>query len=243
MKAMIFAAGLGSRLRPLTDHTPKALLEVAGKPLLGYAIEKLVAAGVTDIIVNIHHLGAQIAKHLSEGRYPGINIVTSDEQDLLLDTGGGLKNASWFFDDGKPFYVYNADVLTDMDLSAMMNLHCRSEALVTVAVSDRHTARYLLFDDTMRLHGWTNEKSGTSIPEEIDVHAFNKRAFSGIHIIDPAFLPLLDTAGAFPIIPEYIRWCKEYKIMGYDHTGAAWLDIGKPESFPLAEAFVKSLSE
>ena len=231
MKAIIFAAGLGSRLKPLTDNTPKALLKVNGKPLLAHAIEKLQHAGVTEIIVNVHHLAEQIISYLENNPYPKIRFSISDERDLLLDTGGGLKKAANFFNDAQPFFAYNVDILTDMDLSEMMDFHRKHGALATLAVSDRATARYLLFDNDMRLKGWTNVKTGEVIPQNIDLKPLRKKAFSGIHVINPDLLRFLDKKGNFPIIPEYLRLCSEHLILGYDHTGSHWMDMGKPEAF------------
>ncbi|MCL2511597.1 MAG: nucleotidyltransferase family protein [Bacteroidales bacterium] len=229
MKAIIFAAGLGSRLKPLTDHTPKALLKINGKPLLAHAIEKLQHTGVTEIIVNVHHLAEQVVFYLENNHYHGITFSISDERDALLDTGGGLKKAAAFFNDGQPFFAYNADIITDLDLSAMMDFHRKHRALATLAVSKRATARYLLFDDAMRLKGWTNVKTGETIPQSIDTEHFRQMAFSGIHIINPSLLHLLEKNGNFPIIPEYLHLCTEHSIIGYNHTGSYWMDMGKPE--------------
>ena len=233
MKAIIFAAGLGSRLKPLTDHTPKALLKIDEKPLLAHAIEKLQQAGVTEIIVNVHHLAEQIISYLENNHYHGITFSISDERDLLLDTGGGLKKAAPFFNDDQPFFAYNVDILTDLNLSEMMNFHRKQNALATLAVSDRATTRYLLFDNAMQLKGWTNMKTNETIPQNVDIETFQRRAFSGIHVINPKLLPLLDKDGNFPIIPEYLRLCSEHAIAGYDHTGSYWEDMGKPETFTL----------
>jgi len=230
MKAIIFAAGLGSRLKPLTDNTPKALLIVNGKPLLAHAIEKLQHAGVTEIIVNVHHLAEQIVAYLENNHYHGVTFSISDERDLLLDTGGGLKNVVSFFNDGQPFFAYNVDILTDMDLLAMMDFHRKHDALATLAVSDRATARYLLFDNDQRLKGWTNMKTGEVIPQNADLQCLHKKAFSGIHVINPELLHFLDKEGNFPIIPEYLRLCSAHLILGYDHTGCCWIDMGKLES-------------
>ena len=229
MKAIIFAAGLGSRLRPFTDRTPKALLKVNGKPLLAHAIEKLQQARVTEIIVNVHHLSGQIMAYLEHNPYQGITFSISDERDLLLDTGGGLKKAAPFFDDDQPFLAYNVDILTDLDLSEMMRFHRKQNALATLAISDRVTTRYLLFDDNMHLKGWMNVKTEDTIPQNIDLKRFQKKAFSGIHIINPKLLYFLNKEGNFPIIPEYLRLCTEHLIIGYDHTGIGWMDMGKPE--------------
>jgi NDP-sugar pyrophosphorylase family protein len=236
MKAIIFAAGLGSRLRPLTDNTPKALLKVNKKPLLAHAIEKLQQAGVTEIIVNVHHLAEQIISWLENNPYEGITFFISDERDLLLDIGGGLKRAAPFFDDGQPFFAYNVDILTDLDLLHMLQVHRNKNAMATLAVTDRITTRQLLVDNKKRLKGWRNTKTRERIPPTIDSTLFQKKGFSGIHIINPELLPLLDKEGCFPIIPEYLRLCEEHLIVGYDHTGGYWRDMGKPEAF---NAFTK----
>lgn len=241
MKAMILAAGLGSRLRPLTDDTPKALLKVAGKPLLCHAIEKLAAAGVVEIIVNVHHHADQIEDFLAENPYPKIRFSISDERAELLDTGGALKKAEHFFAPKEDFFLYNADVLTALDLSEMLDFHRKNRALATLAVADRTTQRYFLFDDENRLHGWTNIKTGKTIPENLNILQYRKLAFSGIHIINAELLPLIDKTGAFSIVPEYLQISENHAIMGFEHPAALWLDAGKPESFPVAEAFVERL--
>ena len=235
MKAIIFAAGLGTRLKPLTDNTPKALLKVKGKPLLAYAIEKLQEAGVTKIIVNVHHLSEQIISYLENNPYPKIEFSISDERNLLLDTGGGLKKVATFFNDVQSFFAYNVDILTDMNLSEMMDFHCKHNALATLAVSDRVTARYLLFDNDSILKGWNNVKTGEVLPQNINVECLHKKAFSGIHIIHPDLLRFFDKEGNFPIIPEYLRLCTKHHIIGYDHTGSQWMDMGKQESFVVKE--------
>jgi NDP-sugar pyrophosphorylase family protein len=241
MKALILAAGTGSRLKPLTDVTPKALLPICGKPLLYYAIEKLAAVGVTEIVVNVHHLANQVIAYIQNMRFFGVQLFISDERDDLLDTGGGLKKAAAFFNDNHPFFVYNVDVLTSLNLSEMFQFHLQHEALVTIAVSHRDTSRYLLFDDNMYLHGWADVKKNIHIPEDIQSCRFRKKAFSGIHVIHPKLFELIDKEGSFPILPEYIRLCAQYPIIGFDHTGAQWLDVGKPESFALAESIINIL--
>jgi len=231
MKAIIFAAGLGSRLKPLTDSTPKALLKVNGKTLLAHAVEKLQEAGVTEIIVNVHHLAEQIISYLKHNSYHRIKFTISDERDLLLDTGGGLKKAAVFFNDNCPFFAYNVDILTDLNLSEMLRFHCTHNPLATLAVSKRETDRYLLFDDKMHLKGWTNVKTGETLPQNIDIERFEKRAFSGIHIINPDLFLFLNKTGCFPIIPEYLNLCNKHRIIGFDHSGCRWKDMGKPEAY------------
>ena len=155
MKAMIFAAGLGSRLRPLTDERPKALVELNGKPLITGVIEKLAAAGVTEIVVNLHHFADELRQYLAKNDF-GLPIHFSDEKKLLLDTGGGLKKAAEFFKDGGPFFAYNVDILTDIDLTKLYHQHLENKALATLAVRKRKTSRYLLFDKDFKLQGWEN---------------------------------------------------------------------------------------
>ncbi|MDD3541727.1 MAG: sugar phosphate nucleotidyltransferase, partial [Petrimonas sp.] len=160
MKAMIFAAGLGTRLKPLTDTMPKALVPVAGKPLLWHTIQKLKAAGFDEIIINVHHFAGQIRQYIQDNNRFGIRIEFSDETQALLDTGGGIKKASWFFDDEKPFLIHNVDILSDIDLQNLYHFHTNSNSVATLVVSERKTSRYLLFDKNNHLAGWINEKSG-----------------------------------------------------------------------------------
>ncbi|MDD7716929.1 MAG: nucleotidyltransferase family protein, partial [Bacteroidales bacterium] len=165
MKAMVFAAGLGTRLRPLTNDRPKALVEVGGKTMLERVITHLADCGVTDITVNIHHFGEKIIEFLEEKKNFGLDIHISDERDLLLDTGGGLMKARKYLDGDEPFIVHNADILTDLDLKAMYDFHVEHDALSTILVKDRQTQRYFLFDHDHRLKGWINKKTGETKPE------------------------------------------------------------------------------
>jgi len=232
MKAMILAAGLGTRMKPLTDTKPKALIEIEGKTLLEIVITNLVKSGFNEIIVNVHHFADQITDFLKQKNNFDRRIEISDESDELLDTGGGLKKASWFFDDGKPFLVHNVDVLTDMDYSEMMKYHKENNALVTLAVRKRETSRYLLFDNSMQLCGWTNVKTG-----EVKISVAGKNtgryAFSGIHIIDPKFFKLIGNKDRFYIINEYLKLAKNQRITGFDHSDSLWFDVGNPESLKM----------
>lgn len=227
MKAMIFAAGMGTRLYPLTRNKPKALVEVNGRPLLQILIEKLVRGGVTEIIINVHHHADQILEFLKGKDNFHIPISISDESGLLLDTGGGLKKAAWFFDDGKPFLLHNVDVITNLDLGEMHSHHQSSRALATLAVRSRKTSRYLLFDADMRLGGWENVKTGEKIivEEESQLSGY---AFSGIHIVDPALLSMITETGKFSIIDTYLRLAASQIIKGYRHDQSEWMDVGKP---------------
>ena len=168
MKAMIFAAGLGTRLRPLTDHMPKALVPVAGKPMLERVILRLKEAGFNEITVNIHHFGEQIIDFLRAHDNFGTEIHISDERGMLLDTGGGIKKARPFLDGQEPFLVHNADILTDIDLAGLYRHHLESDAESTLLVSERKTSRYLLFDDDYHLHGWINKSTGEVKPAGFD---------------------------------------------------------------------------
>ncbi len=250
MKALIFAAGLGTRLRPLTDHHPKALVEVNGVSLLEIAIQRLKQAGCKDIIVNVHHFAEQIIGFIEKNGQFGINIAISDEREQLLDTGGGLKKAAWFFDDGQPFLVCNADVLTDMNLAHFYQKHLKSQAIATLAVRRRTTSRYFLFDAEMRLMGWQNAKTGEgklaggsrqsgsfnpSIPQ-----SFFPFAFSGIHAISPGlFNWMTDTDGPFSIIDVYLEAAQTGLVLGHDHSSDEWLDVGKLEALEAAAEFLK----
>lgn len=244
MKALVFAAGLGTRLRPLTEHTPKALVPVAGHPMLKRVILKLKAAGFDDITVNIHHLGQQIIDYLHAHGNFGITIHISDERDRLLDTGGGVLKARPFLDGNEPFLVHNADVLSDLDIKAFCQNHVESGATATLLVGQRQTSRYLLLDDNLRLHGWLNKSTGEVRPESLfSLDHMHEYAFGGIHVLSPAIFPLMEKAGregAFPIIPFYLSVCREVRLQGYLPTGIHWFDIGRPETLAAAEAFLSA---
>lgn len=246
MKAMVFAAGLGTRLKPFTDYHPKALAEVCGKPMLGRVIEKLKDAGVDEIVVNVHHFADQIVEYIGKNDNFGITIHISDETDKLLDTGGGILAARDYFEGAEPFIVHNADILTDFDLHSMYDFAVSSGLTATLLVSDRKTKRYLLFDrDDMRMHGWTNIETGEVRPAGLQLQqTFVKRAFGGVHIISPDLFPALEAYAKdidsysipkFSITDFYIAACGDMTISGYEPAGPyRWHDIGKPES--LAEA-------
>lgn len=238
MKAMIFAAGLGTRLRPLTDNKPKALVEVAGKTLLQRAIEKVSDAGFREIVVNIHHYGDQIIDFLKKNDNFGLDIHISDERDVLLDTGGGILKARSLLEGSEPFLVYNVDVLCSLDLKKLLNWHREHKALATLVVRKRETARYLLFDKEMQLSGWTNIKTG-EVKMARKVPETEKFAFSGIHIIEPSVFPLITETGKFPIIPMYLRLAAQNAIYGFEDTSDLWMDLGKPEQLKVAEEIIR----
>lgn len=244
MKAIIFAAGLGTRLRPLTNDRPKALVEIGGKTMLERVITKLASAGCDDITVNIHHFGEKIIEFLESNKNFGLNIHISDERDLLLDTGGGILKARRFLDGDEPFIAHNADILTDIDLKAMYQNHIENNAMATVLVKERNTSRYLVFDDANRLQGWINKSTGETRPEQF-VHdkSMHELAFGGIHVISPAIFDELEkyshNQAKFSIVPFYVDMCRKHLINGYlQHSDYTWLDVGKPDTLHQAELMI-----
>lgn len=234
MKAMILAAGLGTRLKPFTDEHPKALAVVNGKTLLQRNIEYLASFDITDVIVNVHHFPAQITDIIKQNNGFGSNITISDEKDKVLETGGGLMKAKDFFDDNEPFVLMNVDVLTDLNLRRMINQHKSTKALATLAVTQRKTNRYFLFDDLENLCGWKNVKTGEQKISKESGKYFEK-AFSGIHVISPKIFPLIKLKGKFSMVDVYLQLCKTNCIMGFDHSTTKFVDVGKPESIAIAE--------
>lgn len=234
MKAMILAAGLGSRLKPWTDHHPKALAIVNGKSLLQKNIEYLQQSNINDVIVNVHHFADQVIEAIKKNKGWGSNITISDETDAVLETGGGLQKAGWYFKNDVDFVVMNVDILTDMALSAMISQHAAMKPLATLAVSNRETSRYFLFDDQHVLSGWRNSKTGE---EKIvrDANVFFPKAFSGIHIINTCLFSLITQQGKFSMVDVYLDLAKEHIITCYDHSGSKFIDVGKPESVSKAE--------
>ena len=244
MKAMIFAAGLGTRLRPLTDRIPKALIPVGGTPLLDLLIRKMSQEGVADIVINVHHhadLMKQHIKTLQQGGTPRLWI--SDESDQLLDTGGGIKKAASFFEqDEAPFLVHNVDILSNVSLKDFYE--CGRSFDATLLVSERSTFRYLLFDDSGCLKGWINEKTGQikSPYPDLDPATCKKYAFSGIHTFSPKLFPLMvGWPDKFSIIDFYLSVCDRVHIQGICQPDLKLMDIGKPETLPLAGDFLKSI--
>lgn len=233
-KALLFAAGLGTRLKPFTNHHPKALAMVNNKTLLQRNIQYLQQFGITNVIVNVHHFANQIIQAIKQNNGWGSNITISDETDEVLETGGGLKKASWFFEDVKDFVVMNVDILTNFPLNEIMNEHQKNNALATLAVTNRTTSRYLLFDENNRLCGWRNKNTG----EEKIAIASNKlfeKAFSGIHVIKKELLQKIKQQGKFSMIDVYLSLAAENNIQCYNHSSYLLIDVGKPESIIAAE--------
>ena len=229
-QAMIFAAGLGTRLKPLTDTMPKALVRVGGQPLLWHVIQKLKHAGYERIVVNVHHFAGQIVDYLKANDNFGLDIRISDESSMLLETGGGIKKALPLFDPTEPILIHNVDILSNLDLTALP-----TDAPLLV-VSQRQTKRYLLFDDTMRLQGWTNIETG----EVKGTRAERELAFSGIHMFHPSLAPLLaDWPERFPIMDFYLKACGSHLIRGYEAKDLRLLDVGKLDTLDKAEDFIK----
>lgn len=235
MKAMIFAAGLGSRLKPWTDFHPKALALVNGKSLLQRNIEYLQQFGIRDVIVNVHHFADQVVQAIDQQHGWGSRVSISDETDEVLETGGGLKKAAAYFAGEKDFVVMNADILTQLDLGAMIQQHRSGNALATLAVSERETSRYFLFDEENILSGWENVKTGEERVVRKNTPLVRK-AFSGIHVINTSLLSLITQTGKFSMVDVYLDLAKDHFISCYDHTGAVLIDVGKPENIQKAEA-------
>lgn len=244
MKAMIFAAGLGTRLKPLTDTMPKALVPVGGKPLLELQMHRLVAAGFTDIVINVHHFADQIVRFVEEHDGFGARVRFSDERERLLDTGGGIRKAVPLLLDGNeggaPFLVHNVDILSNVNLADFYRRG--TEAAALLLVNERLTQRYLLFDrESGRLMGWTNVATGEvkSPYQALDVEACRKYAFAGIHLFSPRlFTYFNDWPDRFSIIDFYLSVCNRESVYAYPSPGLKVLDVGKQDSLTRAEAFL-----
>ena len=235
MQAMLFSAGYGSRLKPLTDSMPKALVEVGNKPLIQWNIEKLIREGCTNLVVNVHHFPDMIIDFLQRNDNFGITIHVSDEREQLLDTGGGLWKAAVFFNLHEPVVCHNVDILSNLSLNELIRFHRQNKALVTVAVRNRPTQRYLVFDQNMQLSGWINHQSGETRSWRIaEGQPYSEMAFSGIHVINPEIFRLSGREGKFSIIDSYLELSANYKILGYPDTSSIWQDVGKPNQ--LAQA-------
>jgi MurNAc alpha-1-phosphate uridylyltransferase len=233
VKAMIFAAGLGTRFKPWTDSHPKALALVNGKSLLQRNIEYLRQYEIRDVVVNIHHFPEQVKEEIEKNKGWGSNVMISDESDELLETGGGLLKAKSFLSDDS-FLTINVDILTDVNLKYFLAKHQQENSLITVAVSDRKTSRYLLFNKYNRLVGWRNTKTGE---EKIAIHPKDmfEKAYSGLAIFEPSVFDLIPFTGKFSLIDVYLALAPENKIAGFDHSGEKIIDVGKPESVASAE--------
>ncbi|HXA01381.1 MAG TPA: nucleotidyltransferase family protein [Cytophagaceae bacterium] len=235
MKAMIFAAGLGTRLKPFTDNHPKALAIVNNKTLLQRNIEYLKNFGFTEFVLNVHHFPDQIISFLRKHHNFGCKIIISDETDALLETGGGLKKASPYLKGQEAFLVMNVDMLTNLNIGSMIAFHQSNKSLATLAVTGRTTSRYFLFNDRNELCGWKNTRTNEEKIIRKEAGLIPK-AFSGIHIIDPAIFDHIKREGKFSMVDVYLELCATNKISGFDHTSDILIDVGKPESIAEAEA-------
>ena len=242
MKALIFAAGLGTRLKPLTDTTPKALIPVGGKPLLQHIIEKLSDSGFKEIVINVHHFPEQIAEFLRINDNFGLHIDISDESDKLLDTGGGIRKASAFLKGDAPFLVHNVDILSNADLRELYDNHIQQEEMATLLVSQRKTNRYLLFDEQNILKGWINDSTGEvkSPYPGFSPEKYRRFAFAGIQVVSPQiFDRMKNRADKFSIIDFYLSIAADVKIKGYPVPCLEMIDVGKVDSLKEAEEFTK----
>lgn len=234
MKAMLFAAGLGTRLKPITDSVPKALVEVNGKTLLEHNIRYLQRFGIYDVIINVHHFPLKIEDTIFEHSGFGSSVTISDERNELLETGGGLKKAAPFFEGEDAFVVMNVDVLTNLDLGKMITEHMLGSAVATLAVMKRDSSRHFLFDKDMRLCGWKNNKTHE---ERIvrQTSSLEPYAFSGIQVLSRDVLADMPFEGKFSLVDLYLHLAKDLVLKGYDHTGNLFIDVGKPGSIEQAE--------
>ncbi len=242
MKAMILAAGLGTRLRPLTDKKPKALVEINGVTLLEITLHRLKFFGFNDIVINVHHFADLIIGFLEQYNHFGLNINISDETNLLLDTGGGIKHARQFLEGPSPFLVQNVDVLTTYNLARLYKTHTKHQSTATLLVQPRESSRQLLFNSEMNLKGWENLNTGEQLlvsPESSGSTAYQRRAFCGVHVIDPVIFKLLPARDVFSIIPAYLKIAETNQIRGVELGEHIWMDVGKPSQ--LEEARQKNL--
>lgn len=232
---MIFSAGLGTRFKPWTDKHPKALALVNGKSLLQRNIEYLQQYGIRDVIVNVHHFSDQIIEAVKKNKGWGSNIVISDESDKVLETGGGLLKARDLFVANEKFITCNVDILTDLDVRKLVAFHEKHKPLISFAVTERKTSRYFLFDKSNRLCGWRNKKTG----EEkivIDQPDLIEKAYSCVVVFEPEIFSLIPFSGKFSLVDVYLELAPGHLILGYDHTGDRFVDVGKPESIAVAES-------
>lgn len=237
MKALIFAAGKGTRLKPFTDHHPKALALVNEIPLLERNIRYLQDFGINDFVINVHHFGEQIIDFLKKNNNFGAKIEISDERKELLETGGGLVFARKYLDFDEDFLIMNADILTNLNLNFFIKYHQEKKDFATLAVSDRNSSRKLLFDEQMILRGWLNVQTGEQRLAEFN-KGFKPLAFSGIHCINPDIFKKIRRTGKFSIMEEYLDLMSTENIHGYEHS-AALIDVGKPEAIAEAEKIFK----
>ena len=234
---MLFAAGLGTRLKPLTDTKPKALVELNGQTLLQHNINRLLNFGFNRIVVNVHHFAPLVIQYLEDNLGFGAEIVVSDESDQLLDTGGGLKKAGNLFQDSQPILIHNVDIISNIDLQALYNYHLMQHSLGTLVVRNRQSSRVLLFDKEEVLRGWRNNMTGQlKLPKaDSDAEKLHPLAFSGIQVVNHEMLDLITETGKFSMIDVYLRLSVNHQIKAYRHDQDYWTDVGKIEELKAAE--------
>ncbi|KQS95273.1 nucleotidyltransferase family protein [Chryseobacterium sp. Leaf394] len=237
MKALIFAAGKGTRLKPFTDHHPKALAKVNDVPLLERNIRYLQSFGISDFVINVHHFGDQIVDFLKSNNNFNAKIEISDESEELLETGGGLVFAKRFLDHGEDFIIMNADILTEININDLVEYHKKMKDFATLAVSDRESSRKLLFNDDFVLKGWLNVQTGEQRLAEFN-KGFKPFAFSGVHCINPVIFDKIKRTGKFSVMEEYLDLMQTEQIHGFLHDRIL-IDVGRPESVIEAEKYFK----
>jgi NDP-sugar pyrophosphorylase family protein len=241
MKAMILAAGMGTRLHPLTLTKPKALVEVKGTPMLEIVIRRLIKYGFTDLIINVHHFSDQIIDFLERNHHFGVSIAISDETNVLLDTGGGILKAKDFLNDGLPFLVHNVDILTDFNLTELYQFHVKHMPLATLAVKDRTTSRSFLINESQELCGWRNNQTGQTIIAKGNEAQLNPIAFSCVHVISPEIFYLFTETGTFSITDTYLRLASRHTIQTWSHNQNLWFDLGRVANLKEAEQYIGQL--
>ena len=240
MQAMIFAAGLGTRLKPLTDNTPKALVKVCGQPLLWHVLNRLKVAGAERIVVNVHHFSNQIIEYLENNDFPGLDIRISDESDLLLDTGGGIRKAAPLFYEDKPIFIHNVDIFSNVNIK---KFYSQTSGDATLLVSTLPSIRKLIFDDDMQLVGWINTQTGEikSPYPDLKPEQFHQYGFSGIHTFSPTLFKMMESwPDRFGIIDLYLNVCREKTIKGYLKKNLHFIDVGKLDTLKQAEQFIQT---
>ncbi len=238
---MIFAAGLGTRLGTFTENVPKALVKIGGMTLLEFQLRRLSHLGFREAVINVHHFADQLIEYVRGNRGFGINVHISDERDELLETGGGLRKAAAFFKGCGDILLINADVITNMDFRIMISRHRESPGLATLAVRNRVSSRYLLFDDTDRLCGWRNLKMQEEKIALPGTGKLRELGFSGIHVIQEKLLELIPAFGKYSIVDSYLRLAAGHCISAFLHDSDVWMDVGRPENLELGEKLVEGI--
>jgi len=247
MKAMVFAAGLGTRLRPLTDDRPKALVEVNGMSLLEIQLRRLKAFGISTVVINIHHFADLMVSRIQAlQKSLEMELLVSDERDAVLETGGGLLKAAPLLAGSEPILIVNVDVLTNLNYGLLQDTFQKQQALAVLAIRNRPTSRYLVWDSSLRLRGWKNMHTGEvkgnlKTTDQLEAMGWQALAFSGIQIISPKFISLMTQRGKFSIIDPYLSLAGDHLIRGYQHDEDVWLDVGKPETLAQATAVLDQI--